>query len=83
MKNKNLYDLYLISREFPNGTFTSQEILKIFGYSEKSSLRGGCQIYYFAQRLAYEHPRWFWRVRNIVAIKASLIDINYNATEST
>lgn len=79
MKKKNLYDLYLISREFPNGTFTSKEILQIFGYSDKSSLKGGCQIYYFAQRLLYNHPRWFWKVRNMVAIKASLINIDYDA----
>ena len=76
---KNLYELYLISREFPNGTFTSQELLSIFGYSKNSSIYGGCNIHYFAQRICYEHPTWFWRIRDIVAIDPSLININYDA----
>ena len=79
MKNKSLYDLYLLAREFPNGTFTSKELLRIFGYSKNSSLNWGCQILYFAQRLVYTHPRWYWRIRDVVAIKPSLINIDYDA----
>ena len=79
MKKKNLYDLYLISREFPNGTFTSKELLSIFGYSSKSNLVSGCPIQYFAERLMYKHPRWIWKVRDVVAIQSSLVKIEYDA----
>jgi len=80
MKKKNLYDLYLISREFPNGTFTSKELLSIFGYSSKSNLVSGCPIQYFAERLMYKHPRWIWKVRDVVAIQSSLVKIEYDST---
>ena len=79
MKNKSLYSLYLISREFPNGTFTSKELLRIFGYSNESKLRSDSQILYFVERLVYTHPRWYWRIRDVVAIKPSLINIDYDA----
>lgn len=78
MKN-SLYDLYLISREFPNGIFTTQELLSIFGYSNTSKVKVGCKMLYFVQRTHYKHPWWFWQVRDVVAIKSSLININYDA----
>jgi len=77
MKN-SLYDLYLISREFPNGTFTTKELLKLFGYSKNSKIQDS-KIYYFAERYIYSHPTWIWKVKDIVAIKPSLINIDYDA----
>lgn len=78
MKQKNYYDLYLISREFPNGTFYTQELLQIFGYSKNSSPVDS-KINYFVDRFSYNHPKWIWKVRNIVAIKPFLIQhIDYD-----
>ena len=78
MKN-SLYDLYLISREFPNRIFDTQELLNIFGYSDKTSVKAGCKMLYFVGRYIYKAPKWFWKVRDVVAIKSSLINIKYDA----
>lgn len=74
MKQKSYHDLYLISRKFPGETFYAQELLQIFGYSKNTNPEYS-KISYFAEKYAYKHPSWLWKIRDVVAIKPSLINI--------
>jgi hypothetical protein len=74
MARKNDYKLYLISRKYVGQIITSQEALKIFGYSKKTYVCDTLIMKYLEQITKYAKQPKKFIVRDFAALNDKTID---------
>lgn len=78
MSNKNDYKLYLLSVENRGKTLNSKEVLKIFGYATDTYINKRIRVRKYLEALEYKHPRQFWKIKSLAALKYTRISDIYS-----